>query len=50
MSRNAESPGAAIPGLSQNIGTSFVDLAAGTAYDAPRARRRIADALTIYHT
>src|SRR5262249_59430400 len=41
MTRNAEGPGGAIPDPSQTIGTGFVDMAAATAFDAPRGKRSI---------
>jgi hypothetical protein len=40
MARNAESPGAAIPGLSRNVVTGFYEQAAGTALQHPPGHRR----------
>ena len=39
MCKNAESPGVAIPGLSQTIGTGLVEQAAGAATTPPRGQR-----------
>jgi hypothetical protein len=44
MAKNAESPGAGIPGLSQNVGTGFTNLAAVTAFNAPRGKEENVDA------
>jgi hypothetical protein len=41
MTRNAEGSRTTIPEPSQTIGTGFVDMAATTAFDAPRGMRSI---------
>jgi hypothetical protein len=41
MTRNAEGSGIVVPEPQQTIGTGFVDMAAGTAYNAPRGMRSI---------